>query len=109
MESIPNDFNLIKIEEFKAKLKNKQSLNDLYLLDLRNEESFNKNGILGSIHCNLKDLPNQYKKILPDKRKEIILYCNGGIQSIYGVMFLFLKGYKNVKSLAGGFSKYLQS
>lgn len=109
MESIPNDFNLIKIEEFKAKLENQKSPQDLYLLDLRNEEAFNKNGILGSIHCDLKNLPKQYKKILPDKRKEIILYCNGGIQSIYGVMFLFLKGYKNVKSLAGGYSKYLQS
>ncbi|WP_425802524.1 DUF1847 domain-containing protein [Desulfitobacterium sp. Sab5] len=109
IEEIPNDFNLIKVEEFKTKVKNQQSPEDLYLLDLRNADSFKQNGIPGSIHCTLNDLPKQYMKILPDKRKEIILYCNGGIQSIYGVMFLSLKGYKKVNSLAGGFSKYLQS
>lgn len=109
IEEISKDFNLIKVEEFKAKVKKQKSPEDLYLLDLRSIEAYNQNGITGSIRCNLKDLPKQYRELLPDKRKEIIVYCNGGIQSIYGVMFLSLKGYKKVKSLAGGYSKYLQS
>lgn len=109
IEEIPNDFNLIKVEEFKIKVKEQQSPEDFYLLDLRNADSYNQNGIPGSINCDLNNLPKQYMNLLPDKRKEIILYCNGGIQSIYGVMFLSLKGYKKVKSLAGGFSKYLLS
>lgn len=108
IESISSNFNLIKIDEFKSKLKNQKNPEDFYLLDLRNSEAFEKDGIPGSINCLLKDLPKQYSKLLP-KNKEVIIYCNGGIQSIYGVMFLNLKGYTNVKSIAGGFSKFLQS
>ena len=109
IEDIPSSFNLMKIEEFKLKLEDLITLEDFYLLDLRNSETFKKDGIPGSINCLLKDLPKQYRKILPDKSKEIIIYCNGGIQTVYGVMFLSMKGYTNVKSLAGGFSKYIQS
>jgi len=109
VETIPDDFNLIKVEEFKTRLENQKSPEDFYLLDLRNSEAFAENGVPGSIHCLLKYLPDQYHKLLPDRRREIIVYCNGGIQSLYGVMFLALKGYVNVKSLAGGYSKYLQS
>ena len=109
IENIPSNFNLIKVEEFKSKLENQKSPEDFCLLDLRNSEAYKKDGIHGSINCLLNDLPKQYKKILPNKRKEIIIYCNGGIQSIYGVMFLYMKGYLNVKSLTGGFSKFLQS
>lgn len=108
IENIPGNFNLIKVEEFKTKLKNQKSPEDFYLLDLRNLEAFSKDGIPDSINCLLNNLPNQYRKLLPDRRKEVIIYCNGGIQSIYGVMFLALKGYTNVKSLAGGYSKFLQ-
>lgn len=99
----------MKIEEFKVKLENQKSPEDFYLLDLRGSDAFKMNGISGSINCLLSDLPKQYKRLLPNKRKEVVIYCNGGIQSIYGVMFLSMKGYTDVKSLSGGFSKFLQS
>lgn len=109
IENIPESFKLIKIEEFKVRLENQKCPEDFYLLDLRNTEAFIKDGIPGSINCLLRDLPQHYQRLLPNKRKEVILYCNGGIQSIYGVMFLSMKGYMDVKSLSGGFSKFLQS
>ncbi len=109
IESLPNSFNLLNVDEFKSRLKKQKISKDFYLLDLRSSEAFEKDGIHGSVNCLLNDLPKQYRKLLPDKRKEVIIYCNGGIQSIYGVMFLYLKGYLNVKSLSGGFAKFLQS
>ena len=109
IEGIPSSFNLIKVDEFKSKLDNQKSPDDFYLLDLRNFGAFEKDGLPGSINCLLKDLPKQYSKLLPNRKEEVIIYCNGGIQSIYGVMFLNLKGYTNVKSIAGGYSKFLQS
>ena len=108
IENISSSFNLIKVEEFKPRLEYQKSPEDFYLLDLRNSEAYSKDGIPGSINCLLSNLPIQYRKLLPDRRKEVIVYCNGGIQSIYGVMFLALKGYTNVKSLAGGYSRFLQ-
>ena len=108
IENIPTSFNLIKVEEFISKLENQKSPEDFYLLDLRSSNAYIKDGIFGSINCLLNNLPKQYRKLIPDKRKEVIIYCNGDIQSIYGVMFLFLKGYSNIKSLVRGFSKFLQ-
>ncbi|AHF07004.1 DUF1847 domain-containing protein [Desulfitobacterium metallireducens] len=106
VESLPRDFNLIKMDEFITKLKNGKSPEDFYLLDLRGPEVFQENSISGSINCLLNELPERYRTLFPDKHKEIIVYCNGGMQSLYGVMYLALKGYTHVKSLSGGYSKY---
>ena len=109
IESIPGNFNLVRVDEFKSKLQTQKIPDNFYLLDLRNSEAFIKDGLPDSINCLLKDLPKQYSKLLPNKKAEVIIYCNGGIQSIYGVMFLYQKGYTNVRSIAGGYSKFLQS
>lgn len=108
LESLDSRFNLIKLDDFKQKLLEGKAPDDFYLLDLRGPDAFHKDGLSGSANCLLDSLPKQYKALLPDKAKEIIAYCNGGIQSVYAVMFLSIKGYKNVKSLSGGLSKYLQ-
>jgi rhodanese-related sulfurtransferase len=108
IENMDNSFHLIKTDDFKQRLQEGKSPDDFYLLDLRSPDAYNKDGLLGSINCLLNSLPKQYKKLLPDKSKEIIAYCNGGIQSVYAVMFLSIKGYKNIKGLAGGISKYFQ-
>jgi len=109
LENLPGNFNLIKIGDFISKLEVQKSPKDLYLLDIRNADAFNKDSIPGSINCSLSALTTRYKQIIPDKKKEIIVYCNGGIQSVYAVMYLSLKGYNKVFSLAGGFSKFLLS
>lgn len=109
LENLTNSFNLIKLEDFKIQLQNEKSPEEFYLLDLRNSEAYLKDGLPGSINCLLQDLPKSYKTLLPNKNKQVIVYCNGGIQSIYAVMFLSIKGYTDVKSLSGGYSKFLQS
>lgn len=108
IESMDSGFHLIKTEDFKQKLQEGKSPDDFFLLDLRNPKAYIKDGLPGSVNCLLSSLPKLYKALFPDKSKEIIAYCNGGIQSVYAVMFLSIKGYKNIKSLAGGLSKYFQ-
>jgi len=109
IENMPDKFHLITAEELKTMLKTQSSPEDFYLLDLRNPEAFNNNRIPGTVNCVLNNLPGKYTRLFPDKRKEVIIYCNGGIQSVYAVMYLSMKGYSNVKSLAGGFSRFNQS
>ena len=104
LENMDNGFRLINRELLKEKIQTYNWGDKLVLLDLRGREIFLKNGITGSIQCVLNDLPEKYKTILPDRNKEIVVYCNGGMQSLYAVMYLSLKGYKNVKSLACGYS-----
>jgi uncharacterized metal-binding protein/rhodanese-related sulfurtransferase len=104
LENMDNSFRLIPRDQLKEKIKTENWQENLALLDLRGEEVFMKNGIPGSIQCLLSQLPHKYNTILPDKNKEVVIYCNGGMQSLYAVMYLSLKGYKNVKSLGGGYS-----
>ncbi len=106
LEQLPKDFKIIKIDEFKKKLLDPGYIRSAYLLDLRPLSEFKKNRIDGSQQCLLKNLPGQYKELFPDKSKEVIVYCNGGLQSLYAVMFLTMKGYKEVKSLSGGYSRF---
>ncbi|MBK5247230.1 MAG: DUF1847 domain-containing protein [Peptostreptococcaceae bacterium] len=109
IENMPQNFNLVSVDELKSKLANQNSLKGVYLLDLRGRKAFETDGIKGSLNCLLSDLPKQYKSLMPDKTNEIIVYCNGGIQSIYAVMLLTMKGYTKVKSLSGGFSRFMNS
>jgi len=104
LATMDNSFRLINKDQVKEKISADHWANTLTLLDLRGEEVFLKNGISGSIQCLLNQLPEKYATILPDKNKDIIVYCNGGMQSLYAVMYLSLKGYRNVKSLAGGYA-----
>jgi uncharacterized metal-binding protein/rhodanese-related sulfurtransferase len=102
--NMDNSFRLINREQVKEKICADHWESELTLLDLRGEEIFKKNGIPGSIQCLLNQLPARYKEILPDKNKDVVVYCNGGMQSLYAVMYLSLKGYRSVRSLAGGYA-----
>ena len=108
LETMDHSFHLISWDQLKEKLQSESWQDKMVLIDLRNEKVFSENGIPGSFQCQLIDLPSKYEVLLTEKSKEIILYCNGGMQSLYAVMYLAMKGYRNVKSLAGGFSNYLE-
>lgn len=105
IENLPGDFCLIKGEELIEKLKDRSFAENTYILDLRSREEYTKGSIKGSVNCLLQELPGSLAELLPDKKKEVIVYCNGGIQSIYAVMYLAQKGYGKVRSLAGGYSR----
>ena len=106
LEQLPSDFSLIKAVELREKLQSPEYINQTYILDLRSEREYLTEHIESAVNCLLKDLPNNYKGLLKDKSKAVIVYCNGGIQSVYAVIYLMLKGYKKVKSLSGGYSSY---
>jgi len=108
LENMDKKFHLISWDELQGKIQLKTWTEELILIDLRGEKAFRESGILGSIQCQLANLPSNYKTLLPEQSKEIIVYCNGGMQSLYAVMYLSMKGYRDVKSLAGGFSNYLE-
>jgi uncharacterized metal-binding protein/rhodanese-related sulfurtransferase len=109
IENMPHNFHMIGVDELKSKINTPNGLDGVYLLDLRGHKAFEKDGIKGSINCLLSDLQKKHMELMPEKTNEIIVYCNGGIQSIYVVMFLAMKGYTNVKSLSGGFSRFIGS
>lgn len=108
LKKMDSSFHLISWDKLEERLKSDAWKEEIVLLDLRNETAYTDNGISGSVQCLLAELPLNYEELLPDKSKEIIVYCNGGMQSLYAVMYLSLKGYRNVLSLSGGYSNYLE-
>lgn len=108
LENMDSSFHLISWDKLQEILKQETWQKEVSLIDLRSETAFHENGIDGSIQCLLAELPSNYKTLLPEQSMEVIIYCNGGMQSLYAVMYLSMKGYRNVKSLAGGFANYLE-
>ena len=54
----------------------------------------------------LRTLPS-IEKTIPDENTPLIIYCSGGFRSILVAYNLQKMGYKNILSLKGGFSAYL--
>ena len=48
-------------------------------------------------------------KVLQDENAPIVCYCGGGTRSLFGAEQLKRVGFKNVKSMAGGFKAWTQS
>ena len=74
----------------------------LVLIDVREESEFAKGRIKGARHIGRGILERDVEKAFPDVDTEIILYCGGGYRSALSADNLQRMGYRNVKSMAGG-------
>lgn len=74
----------------------------LTIIDLRDNGAFERGHIKGSMNIPLKELPSAFRRL--DPGKTVVCLCSGGIQSAYAVMYLFMKGFKEVFLLSGGFA-----
>ena len=96
-------YKCISLTEAKAVVKSKNAA----FVDIRDESSFSKSHIPNAIHLTQKNLDSY----LSNKKKDdyIIVYCYHGNSSKNVAEFLVDQGFKNVYSLDGGFSEYVQS
>ena len=83
-------------KELKRKL---DSDNNIFLLDVRNPDEYEKARIKNSKLIPLPILENNLDKI--PKNKEVIVYCHYGNRSLKAANILKEKGF-NAKSLVGG-------
>jgi NADPH-dependent 2,4-dienoyl-CoA reductase/sulfur reductase-like enzyme/rhodanese-related sulfurtransferase len=89
-----------------AELQDKIARGDsLTLVDTRTTRELKKKGIIpGAIHIPIDDLRDRIDEL--DPHKEIILYCAVGLRSYVGNRILAMKGFRNVKTLTGGFEQW---
>ena len=79
------------------------------LVDVR-EPNEHANGIIpGAVPIPRGVLEMQITKVTQDENKAIVCYCGGGTRSLFAAQQLKKMGYKNVKSLAGGFRTWAGS
>lgn len=89
----------MKITQKKAKEMMESS--DVVIIDVRTIEEYKQGHIKDAVlipHCELYEKVN---KIVSDKNKTILIYCQSGIRSSASEKLLLYLGYKNVYDFGG--------
>ena len=71
------------------------------LLDVRNQEEFNAGHIAGAILLPYDEINLKAATVLPEKEKDIVLYCRSGRRSAIAKKALVELGYKDVEDFGG--------
>lgn len=76
------------------------------LIDVREESEHAKGRIKSARHIGRGILERDIEKAIPDLDADIVLYCGGGYRSALSAESLQKMGYRNVKSMAGGWREW---
>ena len=79
------------------------------LIDVREDNAWRAEHVKGAVHVGKGVIERDIEKIVPDKDREILLYCGGGFRSALAADALQQMGYTNVWSVDGGFKAYKQA
>jgi len=73
------------------------------LLDVREPEEAQAGVAEGAVHLSRGWIEAKAEEKLPDKSKPVVAYCFSGFRSLFAAETLQRLGYKDVRSMAGGF------
>jgi rhodanese-related sulfurtransferase len=88
----------MKYEELQNKLNAQENF---VLLDVRTQEEFDAGHIAGAILLPYDEIALKAATVLPEKEKEIVLYCRSGRRSAIAKKALVELGYKDVEDFGG--------
>jgi rhodanese-related sulfurtransferase len=92
----------ISPEEAAAKSKNGEAV----LVDVREKDEWSGEHIAEAIHLSRGTVELEIEEAVPDADALIICHCGGGGRSALVAESLQKMGYKNVRSMAGGFKAW---
>jgi molybdopterin/thiamine biosynthesis adenylyltransferase/rhodanese-related sulfurtransferase len=81
-------------------------LAEVVLLDVREPDEYEQGAIPGAVHLPRGNLEFQVEGRLPDKGAPIVVYCAGGVRSVFAAKTMAELGYQDVVSLTGGFNRW---
>ena len=73
------------------------------IIDVRDKDEFDENHIPDALNLSRGTIEFEVEEKFPDRNAEIICHCGGGGRSALAAESLQKMGYKNVRSMAGGF------
>ena len=71
-------------------------------LDVRNREEWEEGFVPGAVWIPRGNLESRVEGLLPDREREIVVYCASGTRSVFAVKTLGELGYSRVTNMAGG-------
>ena len=74
------------------------------ILDIRYSPEYEEGHIPAAINIPLRELG--YRLVILDKTKDVIVYCNYGLQSKVACQILANAGFKDVYNLTGGLEEW---
>jgi rhodanese-related sulfurtransferase len=96
-----------RIRETPAATVEAQHAAGAHVLDVREPHEHAAGHVEGAVNVRLDELAARIATVLPDKDATVLCYCNGGNRGALGADTLQSLGYKNVRSIEGGFRAYL--
>ena len=76
------------------------------LLDVREADEYEQGAIPGTVHIARGHLESQVEGKVTDKNAPVIIYCAAGVRSVFAAKTLTEMGYRDVVSMAGGFTRW---
>lgn len=83
--------------------------NDVKLIDVREDNEWEAGHASGAIHMGRGVIERDIVHKFPDKETQMILYCGGGYRSALAADMIQRMGYKNVLSMAGGWTAWKEA
>ena len=83
-----------------------KSSSDVVIVDVREKDEFDESHIPDAIHMSRGMVELEVEEKFPDRNTTIICHCGGGGRSALAAESLQKMGYKNVRSMAGGFKAW---
>lgn len=79
------------------------------LVDVREDLEWANGHAAEAVHLGKGVLERDIEKMIPNREAEIIMYCGGGYRSVLTADVAMRMGYRNVKSLIGGYKALTQA
>jgi len=76
------------------------------IIDVREASEWEQGHVPGAVHISKSYIEQQIEGAVPDRDAPVVLYCAGGVRSLFAAQTLAEMGYTNVKSMSGGFQAW---
>jgi sulfur-carrier protein adenylyltransferase/sulfurtransferase len=76
------------------------------VIDVREASEWDQGHVPGATHISKSYIEQQIEGVVPDRDAPVVLYCAGGVRSLFAAQTLADMGYTNVSSMAGGFQAW---
>jgi rhodanese-related sulfurtransferase len=96
--------NIIEISPTDAAAKSKSA--DAVIVDVREKDEWDEEHIPDAIHLSRGTIELDIEEKVPDTNAMVVCHCGGGGRSALAAESLQKMGYKNVRSMAGGFKAW---
>ena len=77
------------------------------LIDVREDHEWSDGRLPGSLHLSKGVIERDIEQHFPDRSTPIVCYCGGGYRSVLVCENLQRMGYRDVRSLAGGYRGWI--